>query len=172
MINAAWCWVLLHRGRRPRSPALVADGRHLLSDVVSSVGVLLGVLLAPPRAGSSSTRAGRARRAQHPVVGLAGHPEVGGRTHGHRRADPSGAIREVISTNAEGAIEAHDLRTRHSGPTTFVEFHLVVPGGILSDAHDICDRLEHAIREAIEPAHITIHVEPENKAKHSGIIVL
>ena len=46
VVNGVWCWVLIHRGRRLRSPALVADGRHLLTDVVSSVSVLLGVLLA------------------------------------------------------------------------------------------------------------------------------
>ncbi|MBL9055586.1 MAG: cation transporter, partial [Rhodobacteraceae bacterium] len=43
VINAGWCWVLIHQGRRLRSPALVADGKHLLSDVVSSVGVTFGV---------------------------------------------------------------------------------------------------------------------------------
>lgn len=44
-INAAWCWVLIRQGRQHRSPALVVDGRHLLSDVVTSAGVLIGVLL-------------------------------------------------------------------------------------------------------------------------------
>lgn len=46
LINGAWCWVLITRGRRYKSPALVADGHHLLSDVVSSIGVTFGVLLA------------------------------------------------------------------------------------------------------------------------------
>lgn len=46
VINGAWSWVLIHKGRRARSPALVADGKHLLTDVLSSVGVLLGVMLA------------------------------------------------------------------------------------------------------------------------------
>ncbi|PIV76058.1 MAG: cation-efflux pump, partial [Rhodobacteraceae bacterium CG17_big_fil_post_rev_8_21_14_2_50_65_11] len=46
VLNAGWCWVLLRLGRRVRSPALVADGKHLLADVVTSVGVAVGVLLA------------------------------------------------------------------------------------------------------------------------------
>ena len=46
VINAVWCYVLISQGRRHRSPALVADGRHLLSDVVSSVGVTFGVGIA------------------------------------------------------------------------------------------------------------------------------
>ncbi|MET0706010.1 MAG: cation diffusion facilitator family transporter, partial [Tardiphaga sp.] len=43
VLNAGWAWALIHRGRQLRSPALVADGRHLLTDVVSSIGVLGGV---------------------------------------------------------------------------------------------------------------------------------
>jgi divalent metal cation (Fe/Co/Zn/Cd) transporter len=39
-------------------------------------------------------------------------------------------------------------------------------------AHAICDRIESQLRQAVDSAQITIHVEPENKAKHSGIVVL
>ena len=82
-------------------------------------------------------------------------------------------IREVIAKNAEGALEAHDLRTRQAGRMTFIDFHLVVPGEMsVSDAHDICDRLENVLRAEVEDALITIHVEPANKAKHSGIVVI
>src|SRR5712671_7306360 len=45
ILNALWCWVLITQGRKHRSPALVADGRHLLTDVLTSGGVLVGVLL-------------------------------------------------------------------------------------------------------------------------------
>ena len=45
MLNAGWSWFLISRGRRWRSPALIADGRHLLADVVTSAGVLVGVAL-------------------------------------------------------------------------------------------------------------------------------
>jgi cation diffusion facilitator family transporter len=82
-------------------------------------------------------------------------------------------IRELISANAEGAIEAHDIRTRQAGQMTFIEFHLVVPGAMsVSAAHAICDRIEGKLREAVSHAQITIHVEPEEKAKHSGIVVV
>jgi divalent metal cation (Fe/Co/Zn/Cd) transporter len=45
-INAGWSWLLIRRGRQLRSPALVADGRHLFTDVISSIGVLGGVGIA------------------------------------------------------------------------------------------------------------------------------
>ena len=82
-------------------------------------------------------------------------------------------VREVIAVNAEGAIEAHDLRTRHAGRLVFVDFHLVVAGNMsVTQAHDICDRLERALKAEIGEAQVTIHVEPDNKAKHAGIVVL
>ena len=82
-------------------------------------------------------------------------------------------IRELISSNSGGAIEAHDLRTRNAGRWTFVDFHLVVPAGMsVSQAHDICDHIEQALKVEVEDALITIHVEPDDKAKHSGIVVL
>jgi divalent metal cation (Fe/Co/Zn/Cd) transporter len=82
-------------------------------------------------------------------------------------------IREAISAHGGGALEAHDLRTRQAGRVTFIDFHLVVPGAMpVSEAHDICDRIEQALREEVRHAVISIHVEPEDKAKHSGIVVL
>ena len=46
VINAFWARVLITRGRAHRSPALVADGRHLFTDVISSLGVVVGIALA------------------------------------------------------------------------------------------------------------------------------
>ena len=42
----------------------------------------------------------------------------------------------------------------------------------VSEAHDICDGIEQMLKAKVDDALITIHVEPENKAKHSGIVVL
>ena len=83
-------------------------------------------------------------------------------------------IRELISSHGEGALEAHDVRTRQAGRTTFVDFHLVVPGHMLvMEAHDVCDRIEAALKAEIgREGVVAIHVEPEHKAKHSGVLVL
>ena len=75
-------------------------------------------------------------------------------------------IREVISLDAGDAIETHDLRTRHAGRTTFIEFHLVVSGSMsVERSHEICDRLEIALQRALEGAVVIIHIEPEHEAK-------
>jgi len=82
-------------------------------------------------------------------------------------------IRTLISDHGEGALEAHDVRTRHAGQATFIDFHLVVPGEMtVKDSHDICDRLESAIEGAIEGAVVVIHVEPAEHAKGRGVPVV
>lgn len=175
LLNGFWCWVLIRRGRALRSPALLADGRHLLADVVSSLGVLAALLLAV------ATGLAWLDPLLACLVALnilwSGWTLMQSSFSGlmDEAASPEELerIRALISQHAEGAIEAHDLRTRHAGPITFVEFHLVVPGDMSVDiAHDICDRIEAALRADVMGASITIHVEPANKAKHQGIIVL
>ncbi|HZF75588.1 MAG TPA: cation diffusion facilitator family transporter [Acetobacteraceae bacterium] len=174
-INAAWSAVLFRRGRRLRSPALLADARHLLADVVTSAGVLVGVAavaltgilwldpaLAALTAGNIVLSGWRLMR-----------DSVGGLMDEAVPADLLARIRALVSEHASGAIEAHDLRTRHAGRVTFVEFHLVVPGDMtVNEAHAICDRVEAALKEELGAATITIHVEPEGKAKHQGVVVL
>jgi cation diffusion facilitator family transporter len=175
ILNGGWCWVLIYQGRRSRSPALVADGKHLLTDVVSSVGVLFGVGLAAATGWAILDPALAALVAINILWSGWGvmRESVGGLMDEAVPETTLNRIREVISANAEGALEAHDLRTRQAGKMTFVDFHLVVPGGMaVSEAHDICDRIERALREAVEDALITIHVEPEKKAKHVGIVVV
>ena len=82
-------------------------------------------------------------------------------------------IRQVISDNAQGAIEAHDVKTRAAGRVTFIEFHLVVPGSMtVAASHQICDRIEQALQESVHGAQVLIHVEPEEEAKATGVPVV
>lgn len=175
VINAGWCLVLFRRGRALRSPALLADGRHLLSDVVSSIGVLVGVGAVALTGIQWLDPAIACLVALNVLWSGAGlvRSSVGGLMDEAAPPETLERIRTTIARNADGAIEAHDIRTRHAGRLTFVDFHLVVPGGMLvSQAHDICDRIEHALKGDDEDMVVTIHVEPEDKAKHSGIVVL
>jgi len=174
-IKAVWCYLLMRQGRRSRSPALIADGKHLQTDVMSSVGVLLGVSLAVITGWAFLDPTIAALVAVNIVWSgwRLMRESVGGLMDESIEAGALNRIREVIAKNAEGALEAHDLRTRQAGRMTFIDFHLVVPGEMsVSDAHDICDRLENVLRAEVEDALITIHVEPANKAKHSGIVVI
>ncbi|HZW47589.1 MAG TPA: cation diffusion facilitator family transporter [Microvirga sp.] len=175
LINGAWSWMLIRQGRRLRSPALTADGRHLMTDVATSAGVLVGLVFVPVTGWAWLDPVLAAFVAINILWSGWGliKESVGGLMDEALPETTLSRVREIISGNAEGAIEAHDLRTRHAGRMTFIDFHLVVPGTMsVTDAHDICDRLERALKDEIEDALITIHVEPDNKAKHAGIVVL
>jgi cation diffusion facilitator family transporter len=175
VFNFVWSLLLMRRGRVLRSTSLRADGQHLMADVVTSLAVLTGVALVfltgkvwlDPLVAAlaalyvfwSGVRV--IRESASGLMDAAPPPEVIER------------IRRIVSEQAEGAIEAHDLRTRHAGRLTFMEFHLVLPGAMTVDkAHEICDRIEAALKAEIEGLMVTIHVEPEGKAKHHGVLVL
>jgi cation diffusion facilitator family transporter len=175
VINAAWSWVLIRAGKRLRSPALAADGRHVASDVVTSFGIATGVLLA----------VGTGYGVLDPILAAATgvyvlwsgtrmiSSSVSGLMDTAPEAPVMNRIRELVAESATGALEAHDLRTRHAGRLTFLEFHLVVPGTMtVAAAHAICDRIESALKAEMGHLMITIHVEPEEKAKQCGVPVL
>jgi cation diffusion facilitator family transporter len=174
LINGAWSFALMSAGRHLRSPALQADGRHLLADVVTSVGVTVGVLLAvltgeylldPLLAAATGVYVlwSGMRMIQSSVSGLmdeAPEPEVVSR------------IKALVANSASGAIEAHDFRSRQAGRLTFLEFHLVVPGSMtVAAAHAICDRIEDTLRAEMGHLMVTIHVEPEEKVKPGAVRV-
>jgi cation diffusion facilitator family transporter len=174
-INALWSYFLVTWGRRQRSPALVADGRHLVADVATSVGVILGLSLATVTGWQVLDPALAALVAAN--ILWAGWQLVRESLSGLMDEAVTGEvarhIRQVISANAEGAIEAHDVKTRTAGRVTFIEFHLVVPGGMtVAASHRICDRIEAALTEAISGAQVLIHVEPEEEAKQTGVPVV
>ena len=175
VINVIWAFVLIRYGRKVRSPALEADGKHLLTDVISTIGVLIGLALVfvTGFAQLDSILAGLvALNILWSGWGVI-RDSVGGLMDVAVPPAVQKTIREVIAANADGAIEAHDIRTRQAGKLTFIDFHLVVPGAMtVETAHEICDCVEAKLRDAVEDVQVTIHVEPENKAKHNGIVVL
>ncbi|MDD2876354.1 MAG: cation diffusion facilitator family transporter [Acidiphilium sp.] len=173
--NALWAMVLTRSGAARRYPALAADQAHLVADALTTVGIVAGLTLAV---------------LAHlpildPLIAIAVAVQIaviGGRTVARSlsllldRAPPPeivARIRNLVGTHAIGAIEAHDMRMRQAGRSSFLEFHLVVPGTMsVADSHIICDRIEAALKDEMPGVIITIHVEPDHKAKHEGILVV
>ncbi|WP_342642254.1 cation diffusion facilitator family transporter [Rhodoligotrophos ferricapiens] len=175
LINAIWCIVLVRAGRRRRSPALLADGKHLAADVITSLGVLVGLILARLTGLQWLDPLLAALVALNILwmgYGLV-RESVGGLMDQAVDGETLSRIRAVISENAQGAIEVHDLKTRQAARATFVEFHLVVPGDMtVAASHRICDRIEQALNAEFDNVDAIIHVEPENEAKLKGVVVL
>ena len=175
VLNCAWALLLTRVGRRRRSPALAAGGQHVMSDVWTSVALLAGFALLPLTGRLwldpllAALVAMNILRVGFEMVRIS----IGGLMDEVTNPEAVAEIRRVIAENADGAIEAHDVRTRSVGSMTFIEFHLVVPGQMaVLAAHEICDRIEIALRHELGEALINIHVEPEQKAKHKGVVVL
>ncbi len=171
-INGFWAWLLISNGRREGSPALSADGRHILTDVITSVGVLFGLVLVIITGWVilDSILAF--------IVGLnvlwEGWKIVFSSANGLMDVAPEKAktdlIKETILANAAGAREVHDIRVRVAGPVTFIEFHLIVDGAMsVEDSHAICDRIENELQKTVKGANTTVHVEPAHKEKSSGM---
>jgi cation diffusion facilitator family transporter len=174
VLNGAWSAFLIIWGGRQRSPALAAGGWHLLTDVATSLGVLAGLglvaltgwqVLDPLLAGGVALN----------IVWVGWRlmrDSVGGLMDEAVPPETLRRIRQAIAANSEGAIQAHDVRTRAAGRAAFIEFHLVVPGAMtVAASHAICDRLEAALRDAVPGAEVVIHVEPEKEAKRQGRVV-
>ncbi len=174
-LNAVWSWVLISRGRSLRSPALLADGRHLVSDLYTSAGVILGVILVALtgwRVLDSIIAALVAANVLRSGWGVIQESTAGLMDH----ALPDDELEQVQSTIAaemQGALEAHDVRTRQAGRVTFIDFHLVVGADMtVITSHAICDRIENALTAKFPESVISIHVEPPHKQKDSGGVLL
>jgi len=174
VFNGLWALVLFRVGKRSRSPALIADAGHLLSDLYSSAGILMALLAAAWLklpvldpvialfiAGQIAYMGGKTvLRSISGLLDEAPPPEVTARIH------------DLVREYATGAIQAHELRMRQSGTASFLEFHLVVPGTMtVNEAHDICDRIEAALQREMEGVVVTIHIEPEGEAEHGAILL-
>ena len=169
VINAVWAWLLIKVGKKHHSPALTADGHHIFSDVVTSGGVLIGLILVfitgyaildPLMAIAVAINIlfQGWKVISHSVSGLMDKAVT---------PEEDAAIKKVIAENADGSLDVHDLRNRRAGPAVFIDFHLVVPEAMpVGQAHDICDRIENALHVIISGANIAIHVEPEGETPH------
>ncbi|MGQ2907036.1 MAG: cation diffusion facilitator family transporter [Aliihoeflea sp.] len=167
-VNGFWAWLLIRNGREHRSPALAADGHHILTDVVTSAGVLVGLLAA------IATGWWMLDPLLALVVALnilwQGWKVIASSLDGlmDRAVDHENhlRIRDLISANSQGALEIHDLKTRIAGRATFIEFHMVVDACMsVGDSHLICDRIEAALENEIPSVRVVIHVEPDHEAK-------
>ncbi|MBC8129682.1 MAG: cation transporter [Rhizobiaceae bacterium] len=175
LINLLWALFLIRQSRMRRSPALGADGRHLMSDVVTSVGVIAGLGIATATGWlvldpimAALVAANILREGFHVVTAsLSGLMD--------RAMEPAeeARVRQLISEHADGALEVHDLKTRIAGPALFIEFHMVVPEAMtVGAAHDICDRIEAALTADFDHATVQIHVEPEGEIQETGVRVV
>ncbi len=163
-INGAVAMALLRAGRRLRSITLRADGHHLLTDVWTSAGVIVGIGLV--------AITGWLRL--DPLIAFAVAVNIVWtgwkllRESGLGLLDtalPEDERKEVTAALVpfqEQGILFHAIRTRIAGTRRFVSMHVLAPGNwTVQRGHDLCEEIESAVREKLPGAHVFTHLEPQ-----------
>jgi cation diffusion facilitator family transporter len=163
LLNGAVAVTLMRAGKKHRSPVLDADGKHLLTDVWTSVGVVIGVGLVVV------TKWERLDGVVALAVGLniivtginllrsstAGLMDKALSDEDHQK------IVEVLTKHESETVKFHALQTREAGRQRFVSMHVLVPGDwSIQKGHDLSEVIETEIKAHLENTTVSTHVEP------------
>lgn len=162
-INGLLAFKMLQAGKRLRSITLRADAHHLLTDVWTSVGVLVGVMLVKLTGWL----------VLDPIIALivavnivwAGFKllrETGtGLLDAALPEDEQRLIAEIFMPYQAQGIQFHALRTRVAGTRRFINFHILVPGEwTVQKGHDLCEEIELSIIRGLPGSSVFTHLEP------------
>ena len=163
LVNLLVARVLIQAGTEYRSLTVEADGRHLMTDVWTSIGVIVGV------AAVALTGFDRL----DPIIALLVAANIirvgwslvrsafGGLMDRALEPEELAAINAVLDRFAGDDVQFHALRTRRAGRRAFVTLHVLVPGSWSVQAgHDLVERVEAELRAGLEPATVFTHLEP------------
>ncbi len=162
-INLIVGLVLIRAGREHRSITLEADGKHLMTDVWTSVGVIVGVALVWVTGWERlDPLIALAVAANIVFMGATLIRRSGGGLLDHTLpAAERQAIDAALECAGADGVQFHGVRTRQSGRRSFVSLHVLVPGAwTVQQGHDLSERLEREIRVAIPHASVDTHIEP------------
>jgi cation diffusion facilitator family transporter len=163
VLNGVVAWILLKAGRRLNSITLRADAHHLLTDVWTSVGVVLGILLVKATGWL----------VLDPIIALIVAANIV--WAGFRLLKESGSglldqaipeserqqVKSILEPYEAKGIRFHALRTRVAGARRFISLHVLVPADwTVEKGHNLCDQLEVEIAQAIPRSSVITHLEP------------
>lgn len=163
VINFVVARLLLKVGRAQQSITLEADAHHLMTDVWTSVGVILGVGLVVLSGWNWLD----------PVIALLVAANIVWTGWQLMSRSASGLMDVALPAEQLAKVEAalqdyekhqisyHALRTRQAGRRSFISLHALMPGNwTVQQAHDWVEKMEKDIRQLVPGSHITIHLEP------------
>lgn len=162
-INAIVAWILLRASKRLRSITLRADAYHLLTDVWTSVGIILGIVVV----GLTGWLI------LDPIIALVVAANItwtgiqliretgSGLLDAAMPVDVQRTITTILDKHLEQGIQFHALRTRVAGSRGFVSLHVLVPGNwTVQQGHDVCEMIELEIIRALPGTSVITHLEP------------
>jgi len=163
LINLGVSLVLISAGKRHNSITLEADGRHLMTDVWTTAGVLVGISLV--------WLTGYERL--DPIIALLVAVNI--LFTGYRLLVRSGrglmdasipseelaSVKSILDSYQAGGIRYHALRSRQAAARKFLVVHLLVPGNwTVRQGHKLAEQVEHEVRGAVPNSNIVTHIEP------------
>lgn len=163
VINGAVGMVLIRAGNRNRSITLRADGKHLMTDVYTSVGVAVGIGLVALTGWDILD----------PLIGIAVGINILFAGYGLIKESSAGLmdislpkednnrLRAILEAHTSDSVAFHAMRTRESGTRQFMEMHMLVPGDwTVQRGHDAMEDLIEEIRSEFPDLWVTGHLEP------------
>jgi cation diffusion facilitator family transporter len=162
-INLGVARVLFRAGRRYHSITLEADAHHLMSDVWTSAGVVVGV--------GAAALTGWHRL--DPIIAIAValnivrtgmdilHRSLLGLLDTALPDELQRKISDILARHTTAGVRFHALRTRQAGAWRFIDFHVLVPGHwSVQRGHDLLEQLEEEVRAAVPNSTVFTHLEP------------
>ncbi len=162
-LNGLVAWVLFKAARRFDSISLRADAHHLLTDVWTSIGVVIGIGLVKLTG----------LTILDPLIAIAVavnivftgwkllHETASGLLDRSLPDHEQQLLDNLLASYESDEIRFHALRSRVAGSRRFVSFHVLVPGHWTVQAgHDLCDQLEHMVAATLSRTHVFTHLEP------------
>ena len=175
LVNLVVAQVLFKAGSRNRSIALEADAHHLMTDVWTSAGVIIGVaLVALTKWNSLDPMLGIAV-ATH-IAWMGGKliwRSINGLMDVTLPASEVEKVKTILKQNVSDDVQYHGLRTRQAGARSFVSVDIQVPGGwSVQKGHDLAEKIEAEIREALPMVTVFTHVEPREDPRSFADVYL
>ncbi len=163
VFNGGLSWFLARTAKKSESAALEGDSKHLFLDVVSSIGIWIGLFVVQLTGWKFMDSI-----LAFAVSGLITRMGIGlvlksCQALMDRSAEEEDRIIEIIRRHETNFLDFHDVKTRRNGNQIFAELHLTVDGSLsVKEAHDLTDHLEEELKQELPTVHLTIHVEPKD----------
>ena len=165
ILHGVLSWFLGRAAKERGSSALEGDSKHLLSDVISSIGVWIGLFIVE-FTGWDFVDSILAFAVSILIVrmGIGLILQTSGHLMDKSSKEGEEKIRNVLLRNKSKFLDYHYLRTRHYGDLIFAEMHLTVDGSLsVEEAHALTDYLLGEFRKELPTIQVTIHIEPKKK---------
>jgi cation diffusion facilitator family transporter len=164
-LNGGISFYLAKVAKKSGSVALEGDSKHLLSDVISTVGVWIGLVIIAIT-GYSAIDSLLAFIVALLILRMGGGLvfKSASRLMDNSCKIEEVKIREVLLKHQYAFIDFHEVKTRRNGNFVFCELHLSVDGSLtVEEAHNLTEHLENELKEEIPNVNLTIHMEPQTK---------